>query len=76
MYFYGIAFEEVGFRLGEYMHVICPPNIFFLSRQGKEEALLTSYCSPANPPDMSGLDQACQEMRDQVGIEKWNPIGN
>ena len=47
-----------------------------MSEQGKEEAPLTSYSNPANPLEMSGLDQARQEMRDQVGTEKRSLIGN
>ena len=60
----------------QYYLVDIHSEYFLLGEQRIEEALLTSYCNPANPPDMSGLDQACQEMRDQVGIEKPSLIGN
>ena len=41
--------------------------------EGKEEAFLTCY---SNPSDLSGLDQARQEMRAQVGIDRSEYYGN
>ena len=63
---------------GTLIHKCCvPPGEYLLvGERLKEEALLTSYSSRANPLDMSWLDQAWQEMRDQVGIEKGSLIGN
>ena len=62
-------------RLDFYSKMLCYSWRIFGERW-KEEALLTSYSLPANPLDMSWLDQAWQEMRDQVGIEKRSLIGN
>ena len=66
----GFSFVVEAFLIVE---LVIPRKYFLLGEQRIEEALLTSYC---NPPDMSGLDQACQEMRDQVRIKKPSLIGN